>query len=167
MDVSGVEQVNVAALGGADTLTVNDLSHTGVTGVNFDLAGTAGSGVGDGQADTIVVNGTSAHDAIAVSGDAAGVSVLGLAAQVHITGAEAATDRLTVNALGGDDTVTAPGLAAGAIQFTADGGDGHDVIIGSAGNDTLAGGAGDDVLIGGPGQDTLDGGPGNNIVIQD
>ena len=37
MDVNGVEQVNVAALGGADTLTVNDLSGTGVTGVNVDL----------------------------------------------------------------------------------------------------------------------------------
>src|SRR5207249_8286789 len=31
MDVNGVEQVNVAARGGADTLTVNDLSGTDVT----------------------------------------------------------------------------------------------------------------------------------------
>ena len=38
MDVNGVEQVNVAALGGADTLTVNDLSATNVTQVNLDLA---------------------------------------------------------------------------------------------------------------------------------
>src|SRR5262249_42192728 len=37
MDVNGVEQVNVAALGGADTITVNDLTGTGVTGVNLDL----------------------------------------------------------------------------------------------------------------------------------
>ena len=35
------------------------------------------------------------------------------------------------------------------MQFTANGGDGNDVLIGSAGNDTLTGGAGDDVLIGG------------------
>ena len=41
MDVNGVEQVNVVALGGADTITVNDLSHTGVTDVNLDLAGHA------------------------------------------------------------------------------------------------------------------------------
>ena len=33
MDVNGVEQINVAALGGADTLTVNDLTGTGVTDV--------------------------------------------------------------------------------------------------------------------------------------
>ena len=58
MDVNGVEQVNVVALGGADTITVNDLSGTGVTDVNLDLAGTPGSGTGDGQADTVIVNGT-------------------------------------------------------------------------------------------------------------
>src|SRR5207247_8272317 len=64
MDVNGVEQVNVAALGGADTLTVNDLSGTGVTDVNLDLAGTPGSGTGDGQADTVIVNGTAHADAV-------------------------------------------------------------------------------------------------------
>ena len=104
---------------------------------------------------------------IQVAGDASGVAVLGLAAQVNITGAEAANDRLTVNALAGDDVVDASGLAAGAIQLTADGGDGDDVLIGGAGNDTLLGGAGDDVLIGGPGSDVLDGGTGDNILIQD
>jgi Ca2+-binding RTX toxin-like protein len=92
--------------------------------------------------------------------------VSGLAAQVNVTGADPVADRLTVNGLAGDDVVAASGLAAGAIQFTADGGDGNDVLIGSQGNDTLLGGAGDDVLIGGPGQDVLDGGPGNNILIQ-
>ncbi len=166
MDVNGVEQVNVVALGGADAITVNDLSGTGVTDVNIDLAGTPGSGTGDGQADTVIVNGTARNDSIAVAGNAGNADVLGLAARVHIAGAEAAIDRLIVNALGGDDVVTASGLSAGAIQFTADGGDGNDVLIGGAGNDTLLGGAGDDVLIGGPGQDVLDGGPGNNILIQ-
>jgi Ca2+-binding RTX toxin-like protein len=62
--------------------------------------------------------------------------------------------------------IDASGLAAGAIQLTANGGDGHDVLIGGAGDDTLNGDAGDDVLIGVGGQDVLDGGPGDNIVIQ-
>ena len=84
-------------------------------------------------------------------GDASGVAVLGLAAQVNITGAEAANDRLTINALAGDDVVEATGLAVGAIQLTADGGAGDDVLIGGDGNDVLLGGDGDDVLIGGPG----------------
>ena len=72
---------------------------------------------------------------------------------------------MTVNLLAGDDVVQADGLAAGAIQFSADGGDGDDVLIGSPGNDTLTGGAGDDVLIGNGGVDVLDGGPGNNVIL--
>jgi Ca2+-binding RTX toxin-like protein len=159
--------VNVVALGGADTLTVNDLTHTGVTGVNFDLASTPGSGVGDGLGDNVIINGTTHADAVHIAGDAGSADVLGLAAKIHISGAEAANDHLVVNALGGDDAVEASGLRAAAIALTVDGGDGHDVLVGGAGNDTLLGGAGDDVLIGGPGQDRLDGGTGNNIVIQD
>jgi Ca2+-binding RTX toxin-like protein len=165
MDVNGVEQVNIVALGGADTITVNDLSGTDVTDVNIDLATPPGSGVGDGQADTVIVNGTAGNDAITVASDATGVSVLGLSAQVHIAGAEPANDRLAINALAGDDAVEASGLAAGAIQLTVDGGEGDDVLVGSPGNDTLHGSAGDDVLIGNGGQDILDGGPGNNTLI--
>src|SRR5262249_21946235 len=122
MDVNGVEQVNVAVLGGADTVTVNDLSGTGVTAVNIDLAAMPGSGTGDGAADAVIVNGTSAADVINAVGGSSGVSVIGLAAQVNITGAEPANDRLTIRALGGDDAMIASGLSAGAIQFAADGG---------------------------------------------
>jgi Ca2+-binding RTX toxin-like protein len=85
---------------------------------------------------------------------------------VNLVGAEAANDRLTVNALDGDDVVEATGVAAGAIQLTADGGSGDDILLGGDGNDTLLGGPGDDVLIGGPGNDILDGGPGSNVLIQ-
>jgi Ca2+-binding RTX toxin-like protein len=92
--------------------------------------------------------------------------VLGLAAQVNITGGETANDRLTINALAGDDVVEASGLVATAIALTADGGFGDDVLIGGDGNDTLLGGEDDDVLIGGLGLDILDGGPGGNVVIQ-
>jgi Ca2+-binding RTX toxin-like protein len=166
MDVNGVEQVNVVALGGADTITVNDLSGTGVTDVNIDLAAPPGSGTGDGQADTVVVNGTAGHDNIAVAGNAGSADVRGLAARVHVAGAEPALDRLVVNGLAGDDVVDACGLTATAIGLVENGGDGNDVLIGGAGNDTLSGGAGDDILIGGLGQDLLDGGPGNNILIQ-
>jgi Ca2+-binding RTX toxin-like protein len=167
MDLDGVEEVDFNARGGADTITVNDLSGTDLTVLNLDLGNPPGSGTGDGAADSVVVNGTSGEDVVTVAGDASGVSVVGLAAQVNIQGAEPANDRLTINTLGGDDVVSASALAAGAIAFTADGGDGDDVLIGSQGDDTLIGGAGDDVLIGGPGQDVLDGGPGDNILIQD
>ena len=85
---------------------------------------------------------------------------------MNITATEAANDRLTVKALAGDDVIEASGLQAGAIQLTADGGEGNDVLIGGAGNDTLLGGPGDDVLLGGGGTDVIDGGDGDDIEIQ-
>jgi Ca2+-binding RTX toxin-like protein len=94
-----------------------------------------------------------------------GATVGGLAAVVTITGAEAALDRLTGNALGGDDVVDASGLAAGAIGLTATGGEGDDALFGGAGDDTLQGNAGDDVLVGGTGLDVMDGSPGDDVVI--
>src|SRR5262249_5653553 len=52
MDLNDVERVDFNALGGADTITVNDLSGTDVTEVNLNLQ--AGAGGGDGQADTVI-----------------------------------------------------------------------------------------------------------------
>ncbi len=164
MDLNDVEAIDFNAQGGADVVVVNDLSGTDVTEINLNLATLIGGG--DAQPDSVIVLGTNGDDVALVVGDANGTSVLGLAAQINITGAEAANDRLTINALAGDDVVEASGLAASAIQLTADGGDDNDVLIGGEGNDTLLGGLGDDVLIGGPGLDVLDGGPGDNIVIQ-
>ena len=43
MDLNGVEGINLNALGGADTVTVNDLTGTDLTRLNLDLAGAAGS----------------------------------------------------------------------------------------------------------------------------
>ncbi|MBP3959651.1 hypothetical protein J8F10_30770 [Gemmata sp. G18] len=165
MDLNDVEAIDFNALGGADQITVGDLSGTDVTEVNLNLAGTLNGGAGDGAADTVIVNGTNGDDAIVVFGTGTGAQVLGLAATVNIIGAEPANDRLVVNALAGNDVVEASGLTGSAIQFTGNGGDGDDVLIGGDGNDTLLGGAGDDVLIGGPGADILDGGTGDNVLI--
>jgi Ca2+-binding RTX toxin-like protein len=164
MDLNGVESIDFRALGGADRVVVNDLSGTNVTEINTDLAV---AGAGDAEPDNLIVNGTNGDDVSVIAGDPSGVAAFGLAARVNITGAEAANDRLTVNMLAGDDVVDASSLTAGAIQLTAKGGAGNDVLIGGAGNDVLLGEAGDDVLIGGPGTDVLDGGPGDNTVIQD
>jgi Ca2+-binding RTX toxin-like protein len=164
MDLNDVEGIDFNALGGADNIVVNDLSGTDVIEVNTNLAGSGGGG--DAAQDTVTVQGTGADDVALVVGDAAGVAVLGLAAQVNITGSEAANDRLRVNALAGDDVVEASSLAVGGIQLTADGGDGNDVLVGSDGDDVLLGGGGDDVLLGGAGVDVLDGGDGEDIEIQ-
>jgi len=59
MDTRGVERVDFVALGGADLVTVNDLTGTDVTSVNVDLAGTLGGAAGDGQPDRVVVGRTS------------------------------------------------------------------------------------------------------------
>src|SRR5262249_37819599 len=99
MDLGTIEAIDLSASGGADTVTVNDLTGTDVSEVNLDLSNPAGSGTGDGQADTVILNSTSGDDTMTVSGDTSGVSVTGLSAHVAITGAEAANDRLTINTL--------------------------------------------------------------------
>ena len=162
MDLNDTEVITFNALGGADTVVVNDLSGTDVTEINLNLTEAANVA----GADAVIVQGTNGDDVILAVGDAAGVSVLGLAARVNITGAQAVNDRLTVNALAGDDVVEASGLAAGAIGFTADAGAGDDILVGGDGDDVLLGGDGDDVLLGGLGLDVLDGGAGDNVVIQ-
>ena len=65
MDVNGLEQIDFNALGGADNITVNDLTGTDVTTVNLNLAGVLGGAAGDNLADTVTVNGTGGDDAIA------------------------------------------------------------------------------------------------------
>ncbi len=128
MDCDDVEKLDVNALGNTDTVTVNDLAGTDVTEVNVNLAGTIGGGTGDGQPDSVIVTGTNGDDVALVEGDTGGTSVLGLTAQVNITGAEAANDRVTINALAGHDVVDASGLVAGAIQLTVSGGAGDDIL---------------------------------------
>ena len=152
MDTHGVEQVDFNALGGADAVTVNDLTGTDVKNVNLDLAGTLGGTTGDGQTDHVVVNGTNQSDAVTAAGNSSGITVSGLSAQVAIQHQEP-TDQLFVEGLGGADNISATGLAAGAITEFLDGGDG---------NDTIAGGPGAETLLGGNGNDTIDGNGGND-----
>jgi Ca2+-binding RTX toxin-like protein len=163
MDLNGIENIQVNASGGADTLTINDLTGTDVTNVAVDLSAPPGSGTADGAADTVVINGTSGNDVIVLSEANGVVTVSGLSTTVTISGFDA-NDQIVINGLGGDDVISASGLGAD-IRLVAHGGDGDDVLLGGAGADTLLGEAGDDVLIGGSAQNVLDGGPGDNVVI--
>jgi len=167
MDCNGVEVVKFNALGGADKITVNDLTGTDVKNVNLDLASPPAAGQGDNLGDSVIIKATDNDDVVTVSGSVAGVVVQGLAATVNIVGTDPALDTLTIQALAGNDVVTAMDLQAGVINLIIDGGLGDDVLIGSHGDDIIFGGEGDDILEGGPGQDVLDGGPGNNVIIQD
>ena len=160
MDLNDVEHIRFNALGGADTINIHDLSGTDVTEVSVDL-GVPGGG-GDGQPDTIVIDGTNGDDVILVTGSNGSIVISGLGADIVISNAEA-IDRIVINGLSGNDVIEASGLSG--MLLTVNAGDGDDVMIGSAGSDILRGEAGDDVLIGGGGIDVLDGGPGSNVVI--
>jgi hypothetical protein len=124
MDTDGVERVDFNALGGADTVTVTDLTGTDVKQFNVDLADSLGGTTGDNAADSVIVNGTDGDDTIKVNGDAGGVKVKGLVPTVNVFHAEVAFDNpldsLEINTLAGTDTVDSGGLADGVIQLLVD-----------------------------------------------
>jgi Ca2+-binding RTX toxin-like protein len=153
MDLNDVESIDLNALGGADTLTVNDLSGTDVSELNVSLAGTIGGATGDGQLDTVTVNGTNGSDIIDVIGAGSSISVVGLPAQVNVTQAEGANDSLIVSTLGGDDSITATTLPAGVIKLAIDAGAGNDTVFGSQGADVVLAGDGNDFVFGDNGND--------------
>lgn len=165
MDCDGIQQVVFNALGGADQVTVNDLTGTKVTNVVVDLSTPAGSGIGDHAADTIIVNGTTNNDNVMVAGSTNGVSVFGLAATVTVLGSEPTLDSLVINGLAGNDTIDASALPANLIKLTLNGGDGDDTLIGSQGDDLLIGGRGNDVMFGRAGDDTFIWNPGDGSDI--
>ena len=161
MDLNGVEHIQLNAAGGADNITVNDLTGTGVTQVAIDLGAGPRQQTGDGAADTVTVNGTAGDDNIKVVNSGGSIVVNGLAAQVTIAHADAG-DPLIVNGLGGNDTIDASAIKAGQLaNLTINGGDGNDIITGSAGNDTVIGGRGNDVALLGAGDDTFVWNPGD------
>jgi Ca2+-binding RTX toxin-like protein len=162
MDTDDVETVELNALGGADRITVNDLSGTDVKDVRLDLGGLGGAA--DAVADTVIVSGTSGADNLSLATIDGAAVVQGLAARVHVKNAEAALDRLQLNLLAGDDVFQGAGLPAGGPGLLVDAGTGNDQVTGSAGRDELLGGDGDDTLLGAAGNDILRGGLGNDVL---
>ena len=124
MDLDHIEDVAVNALGGADTVTVGDMSGTNVREADVDLSGTT-SGVGDGQADMVTVNGTGKSDHVKVNAVGLLVSVNGLHAETRVRGSESALDHLQVNTLGGNDTIAVDPNTAAAIGVGVDLGSGQ------------------------------------------
>jgi hypothetical protein len=103
MDLDGVERLDLATFGGVDTVTIGDLSGTDVTTADIDLAATTGAA--DAKDDTVQVFGTNQADRVDIAADGGAVEVTGLAAGTSVTGSDP-TDRLQINTLGGDDSVT-------------------------------------------------------------
>ena len=95
----------VRALGGADTVTVGDLSGTAVQTADVDLS--ANGGGGDAAADTVIANGTRRRRRGAgLALRRSGPGHRAWRPTTRVTGSEAALDALRVQTLAGDDEVT-------------------------------------------------------------
>ena len=118
MDLNDFEALDVNAIGGADSATINDLAGTGLTDVTVDLAFDLGSDFSDGVADTVQVEGTAGVDTITATDNGGAVDVAGLAASVRIAHTDPALDRLTIDTLAGADNVSVAAAVDGLIQVT-------------------------------------------------
>ena len=166
MDLNDIEFIDVQALGGNDNMVLNDTTGTDLKTVALDLEAAIGGGAGDGAADSVTVNGTNGPDDIQIDAFGDVVEVIGTPPSVQIEHSEAANDKLTVNGLGGADTITGgPGLAA-LIQLVINGGTEVDLLTGGDGNDRIVGQQQNDSMFGGDGNDTLVWNPGdaNDLV---
>jgi hypothetical protein len=146
-DIGGVESLELAGLGGADTMTIDPIVETELESLYLSTS------AGDGRRDRFVLNGTAGDDQPDVL-QFAGISVIGLPEFVTIEGAEP-TDQLTIDGRGGDDFMSASSVPKGIIDLTLDGGRGTDVIIGSDGDDVLLGGLDFDDVDGRKGDDRV------------
>jgi len=117
MDMNEVERLDLTALGGTDSVTIDDMSGTGFRQADIDLSGPAGGP--DGAADTVTVNGTANADRVRVDTDGAQVQVKGLATQVNVIGSEVA-DQLKINTFDGKDVVKVDGGVFGLISPSVD-----------------------------------------------
>jgi len=160
MDLSGIETIELQALGGSDRVVVGDLSGTDVKTVSVDLGR-------DGVVDTVSVTGTQAADTIVASTAGGETVVTGLAAELHVSGADGGLDQLVINGLAQNDTIDASGMDGNGISLTVNGGAGDDTIVGSAGNDMIVGGAGNDHAALGAGDDTFVWNPGDGSDVVD
>jgi hypothetical protein len=102
MDMTDIEIFNLKALGGTDTITVDNLDGTAVRHANIDVSGSSG-GI-DQQADVVTVNGTNRPDRVNVTAQDGQIDISGLPADTQITGSET-LDQLQVDTLDGNDTV--------------------------------------------------------------
>jgi Ca2+-binding RTX toxin-like protein len=135
-----------------------------------------GSDVNDGGAgaDTQEVNGAQDGDVFTINPGAEAGRVLFARENLVPFTIDHLAERLTVNGLGGADTITGAAGIAGRSLPTFDGGPGTDAItgtdapdllLGGEGADALAGGAQDDRVIGNRGGDTMAGGDGDDTLV--
>jgi Ca2+-binding RTX toxin-like protein len=158
IDAADFETVQLNTQGQVDRVFINDLTQTAVRVVNVNLQG------GLGANNFVTVRGRQLADDIFISNSGIGsVLIAGLRYDINVLVAQFNFDFITVEGLGGDDTIKASaGLDFNSFAITLDGGEGDDFLSADA---TLIGGAGDDVLVGGAGNDSITGGAGNDTLF--
>ena len=129
MDVDGVEEVDVQALGGSDFTEVGDLARTDVVTVNVD-DGPIGGGP-DGTIDTVIVSGTPAADVFTLTGETNITRVQGGSTTLNITDMDR-LDAVTVVTDKGADTIDASAVPADAARLGLLTGAGSDLVLGGS-----------------------------------
>ena len=148
----GVDTVNVATLGGADTIT-GGLGLASPLEVNADG--------GDGP-DTLHYAGTGGDDTLQVVPTGTELTTIGLDATSRLD--SVAIEDVRLEGLGGADTIASLSQATYASQVTFDGGSGNDTLRGSGGGDSLLGGSGNDTVVPNRGNDAALLGAGNDVA---
>jgi Ca2+-binding RTX toxin-like protein len=175
--IGGAGDDVLVGLGGVDVLQGADGNDTltggsgGAPGANEQHLGGAGDDLmiwnpgdgndlnegGDGN-DTLQFNGSAGNEIMAATPAAPRVTFTRNIANIIMD--IGTTEKLVVNALAGNDSISGSTGLNGLILLTFDGGEGDDALTGGDGPDVLLGGPGLDVLSGNAGNDTLTGGPG-------
>jgi Ca2+-binding RTX toxin-like protein len=119
MDMGDLERLDIAPVGGADTMQVDDLSGTDTQLVSWELAPFRGTTASDGAKDSVLVNGTNGADAVDVAAGGQQVRVTGLAATVEVTRADKPLDTLHVDTRLGADLVSVHPQVHNLIGFTS------------------------------------------------
>jgi Ca2+-binding RTX toxin-like protein len=123
MDLNGIEGLNLNTLGGTDTVRVNNLTGTALKAANVDVS--ASGGGGDGSPDNVIVTGTDGPDHATVGAAGGNILVSGLGELVQVSGSEA-QDQVSVDTLGGDDSISSGVTTPGPAKVSIDGGPGTD-----------------------------------------
>lgn len=173
LDTNEVEEVELDAQRGADSIRVEELDGTGLDRLEVNLGGEAGTRAPDGSADRLTVAGATGADHLVLTGASGSAELTGLAHGLALSRVEA-LDAVVLNGGPEGDVLDAASFAG--ARLTLDGGDGDDVLLGSPEGDVVDGGRGDDVAFLGngndralaradDGDDTVDGQEGSDVVV--
>jgi hypothetical protein len=161
MDLTTPSGSSSARSAGPTTWSSGDLSGTDLDPGRRRPPRPSGGG-GDVAVDTVTVNGTQGDEFFGVTGDAGGVSTFGLHAKVNVFNLDPASDKLTLNGLGGEDLIDSKSLEADGTVLTVNGGLGFDVFLGGEGDELFNGGDGNDLALMGAGDDAFVWNPGDD-----